>query len=98
MIPGPIFADGMPVRVRASWPEAHGPVHIRTPHYLRGVAGRVVRCLGAFPNPEDLAFGRPAAVIPLYHVAFDPVAVWPEGARQDELLVEIFEHWLEVSP
>ena len=37
-----------------------GPVHIRTPHYVRGVMGEVVRHLGDFPNPEDLAFARPA--------------------------------------
>ena len=89
------FAPGAPVRVRDAWPERNGPVHIRTPHYLRGVPGRVVRCLGAFPNPEDLAFRRPAATVPLYHVAFDPADVWPEAAGPDDLLVEIFEHWLE---
>ena len=89
------FAPGAPVRVRDAWPERNGPVHIRTPHYLRGVPGRVVRRLGAFPNPEDLAFGRPAATVPLYHVAFDPADVWPEAAGPDDLLVEIFEHWLE---
>ena len=77
------------------WPEAQGPVHIRTPHYLRGVEGRVVRSLGCYGNPEDLAFARPAATIRLYHVAFDPAAVWPDAAGTDELLVEIYEHWLE---
>ena len=89
------FVPGAPVRVRDAWPERHGPVHIRTPHYLRGVPGRVVRRLGAFPNPEDLAFGRPAATVPLYHVAFAPADVWPGAAGTDDLLVEVFEHWLE---
>ena len=83
------FAPGAAVRVRDNWPELHGPVHIRTPHYLRGVAGRVVRQLGVFPNPEELAFGREAPVIPLYQVAFDPAAIWPD---------EVFEHWLEPAP
>ena len=36
-----------------------------------GTTGRVVRHLGDFRNPEDLAFARPAATLPLYHVAFD---------------------------
>ena len=49
------------VRVKDDWPETRGPVHIRTPHYVRGMQGTVVRQLGAFPNPEDLAFARPAA-------------------------------------
>ncbi len=57
------------------------PVHIRTPHYLRGRQGQVVRHLGDFPNPEDLAFARPAARLPLYHVAFTPDGIWPGGGR-----------------
>ena len=89
------FTPGTAVRVRDDWPETRGPVHIRTPHYLRGMRGRVLRRLGAFPNPEDLAFARPAPPHALYHVAFDQPAVWREGRAGDELLVEIFEHWLE---
>jgi nitrile hydratase len=91
-----MFADGAAVRVRDDWPEARGPAHIRTPHYLRGHQGRVLRCLGRFRNPEDLAFARPAAERALYHVAFAPRAIWPD-AGADELVVEIFEHWLEAA-
>jgi hypothetical protein len=91
----PAFAPGAHVRVKYDWPETRGPVHIRTPHYLRGMQGIVTRQLGAFPNPEDLAFARPAERRPLYHVVFDQTAVWQEGLAGDELLVEIFEHWLE---
>ena len=90
-----MFAPGTAVRVRDDWPETRGRVHIRTPHYLRGVQGTVVRRFGAFPNPEDLAFGRPAANRMLYHVAFAQPAVWQEGRDGDELLVELYEHWLE---
>ena len=90
------LAAGTPIRVRDAWPEAHPPVHIRTPHYLRGRSGTVVRHLGDFANPEDLAFARPAARLPLYHVAFDPRAIWPD-AKADELLVELFGPWLEPS-
>jgi nitrile hydratase subunit beta len=89
------FAPGAAVRVKDDWPESRGPAHIRTPHYLRGLRGRVVRRLGAFANPEDLAFARPAERRSLYHVAFDQPSVWQEGRPGDELLVEIFEHWLE---
>ncbi len=89
------FAPGAAVRVKNDWPETRGPCHIRTPHYLRGRAGTVQRALGAFPNPEDLAFARPAPVRALYHVRFDQPAVWQQGKPGDELLVEIFEHWLE---
>jgi nitrile hydratase len=91
------FSPGAAVRVRDDWPEARGPVHIRTPHYLRGKPGTVVRLLGAYPNPEDLAFARPAAPTPLYHVAFPQDALWPDGRAGDTLLVEIYEHWLEAA-
>lgn len=114
-----MFAPGETVRVKDEWPEAAGPVHIRTPHYVRGVQGKVVRLLGEFPNPEDLAFARPAERRPLYHVLFRKGAIWPPvkagdalaaepqgkvpvepdgksaAEPDDELLIEIFGHWLE---
>jgi nitrile hydratase len=89
------LAPGTRVRVRDDWPETRGPCHIRTPHYLRGETGTVLRHLGDFPNPEDLAFARPAANRTLYHVAFAQPDVWQEGRDGDELLVELYEHWLE---
>ena len=89
------FAPGSRVRVRNDWPETRGPVHIRTPHYVRGVVGEVVRFLGDYPNPEDLAFARPAERRGLYHVRFRRGALWPEGRAEDDVLIEIFEHWLE---
>jgi hypothetical protein len=88
------LAPGAEIRVKDDWPEARGPVHIRTPHYLRGHDGVVVRHLGDFPNPEDLAFARPAARLPLYHVSFDSRALWPDAAA-GEVLVELYEPWLE---
>ena len=90
-----MFAAGDIVRVKDQWPEQTGPVHIRTPHYVRGVTGEIVRLLGEFPNPEDLAFARPAERRPLYHVRFRKGAIWPEAKPDDELQIEIFEHWLE---
>lgn len=90
-----MFAPGTQVRVRDDWPETRGPCHLRTPHYLRGRDGRVVRTLGRFPNPEDLAFARPAALRNLYHVEFEQPPIWDEGTKGDTVLIEIFEHWLE---
>lgn len=89
------FTPGDRVRVKDDWPETRGRCHIRTPHYLRGRSGRIERVLGSFPNPEDLAFARPAPSRPLYHVLFDQPPIWSEGEAGDSLLVEIFEHWLE---
>jgi Nitrile hydratase beta subunit, C-terminal len=91
----PEFATGARVRVRDDWPETRGPVHIRTPHYVRGMYGTIVQRFGKFANPEELAFARPAELRTLYHVAFDQPVVWREGHGGDELFVEIFEHWLE---
>ena len=48
---------------------------------------------------ENIAFARPAEDRPLYHVAFNLSGVWHEGRDDapghDELLVELYEHWLE---
>lgn len=90
-----MFTVGETVRVKNDWPEAAGPVHIRTPHYVRGVEGEVICRLGSFPNPEDLAFRRPAAQQDLYHVRFKQSAIWPNSKPDDEVLIEIFGHWLE---
>ena len=92
-----ILAAGTRVRVRDDWPETRGPCHIRTPHYFRGRSGVVARHLGNFPNPEDLAFGRPAATLPLYHVRFDLTGIWPEPRAGDEVVAELFGPWLEVT-
>jgi nitrile hydratase len=91
------FAPGARVRVKNDWPETRGPCHIRTPWYVRGETGTVVRHLGDFGNPEDLAFNRPAARLPLYHVRFEPPALWREGSAGDDILVEIFGSWLEAA-
>ena len=90
-----MFSVGETVRVKDEWPELAGPAHIRTPHYVRGVTGEVVRLLGEFPNPEDLAFRRPARLKPLYHVRFQKGAIWPDAKPDDALLIEIYGHWLE---
>ena len=90
------LVPGSQVRVRDDWPEARGPCHIRTPHYLRGRTGTVVRHLGAFRNPEDLAFARPAATLALYHVAFEPRSIWPDTGAS-EIVVELYESWLEAA-
>jgi nitrile hydratase len=92
-----MLARGTRVRVCDDWPETGGPCHIRTPHYVRGEFGTIERHLGDFANPEDLAFGRPAAVKALYHVRFDLPMHWPEGRKGDAVVVEIFEHWLEAA-
>ena len=88
------FRPGERVQVRA----AHPPGHVRTPHYVRGRAGIVERLCGAFPNPEERAYGRvglPAQ--PLYRVRFRQRDLWRDygGGGDDTVDVEIYQHWLE---
>jgi nitrile hydratase len=90
-----LIAAGSRVRVRADWPERAGSCHIRTPHYLRGREGEVLRHLGRFPDPEQLAFRRPAPARDLYHVRFPQAALWPDGAGDTTVTVELYDHWLE---
>ncbi len=96
------FSPGDAVKVRDDWPEASGRrVHIRTPHFVRGRDGIVECLLGVYPNPEDLAFGRPGLPArPLYQVRFSQRALFPAGSgrESDTLTADIFEHWLEAPP
>lgn len=82
------------MRVRHAYP----PGHVRTPWYIRGHTGVIERLCGAYPNPEELAYGRsglPAQ--PLYRVRFLQREVWPgyQGEVQDTLDIELYQHWLE---
>jgi nitrile hydratase len=81
------------VRVKALNP----PGHVRAPWYLRGKEGVIERPLGAFANPEQLAYGLPAGDKPLYRVRFTMAEVWGERAEtpDDTLDAELYGHWLE---
>lgn len=81
------------VRVRMMMP----PGHVRAPSYLRGKTGVIERRLGAFGNPEQLAYGLKAAPQPLYRVRFTMSELWGDSAEHpdDTLDAEIYGHWLE---
>jgi len=90
------FNVGERVRVK----QADPPGHRRTPAYVRGKEGAIERVCGAFPNPEELAYGfdgEPKRM--LYRVRFHQHHVWPgyEGAPHDVIELEIYEHWLEAA-
>ena len=92
--PGHRFKVGDRVVIKRSFP----PGHRRTPYYIRGKEGVIERICGAFPNPEELAYGfdgNPGKV--LYRVRFAQQHVWPDysGPVRDVIEMEIFEHWLE---
>ena len=77
------FKAGDRVRVRVGAP----PGHFRTPTYIQGKVGAVERLHGGDGLPKR----------PLYLVRFAQPHVWPKypGPPRDQLLMDIFEHWLE---
>ena len=82
------------MRVRSGTP----PRHMRTPAFIQDKIGEVEELLGAFKNPETLAYGDSGLPEqPLYRVMFNQVDVWSSyrGAPRDRLCVDIYEHWLE---
>ncbi|SLN50799.1 Nitrile hydratase subunit beta [Roseovarius litorisediminis] len=81
------------VRVKSMMP----PGHVRAPAYLRGKTGYIERPLGAFGNPEQLAYGLKADKKPLYRVRFTMAEIWGDDAENpsDTLDAEIYDHWLE---
>ena len=88
----PHFSVGDQVRVRIAFP----PGHVRTPFYCRGKTGVIERLCGAFANPEELAYNRDGLPPqPLYRVRFTSRELWGEGASQDVIEIEIYQHWLE---
>ncbi len=72
--------------------------HVRTPFYVRRKVGTIVQVCGVFLNPEDLSIGKTSGpAVRLYRVAFDQSTLWSayEGAPNDRLCIEIYDHWLE---
>jgi hypothetical protein len=88
------FGPGDRVRVRVEGQTGH----VRTPRYIRGKTGWIERFLGAFKNPESLAYGGSGLPErPLYKVGFRQTDLWDgyAGRTQDALYVDLYEHWLE---
>jgi len=93
-VAGARFAPGDAVRV---W-DAEKEGHVRTPDYTKGKPGRIAEVLGAFPNPEVLAYGGDGLPeMPLYKVGFRQADLWEGygGPPEDTLFIDIYEHWLE---
>ena len=89
----PKFKAGDTVRVRQAYPIGH----CRTPTYFRDATGIIERHCGAFPNPEELAYGRDGLPkVHLYRVSASLAQLWPdyEGSASDTIEVEIYESWL----
>lgn len=89
------FQIGDHVVVRTDTPAGH----VRTPGYLKGKRGVILRDMGAWRNPEKLAYGKPGWPKETnYWVQFTMTDIWAgEGAYApgDTIVAEIYEHWLE---
>lgn len=71
--------------------------HYRTPNYIKGKRGVIVRSCGRHGDPEQIAYGvRPAQMRNLYRVRFAQSAVWDgyRGSALDTIDVEVYDHWL----
>lgn len=91
--PAPRFRPGEPVRVD----DRLALGHCRTPWYLRGKTGVIASVQGRFHDPEKLAYHKPG--LPrqvLYKVRFRQCDLWKtyQGAEQDQLEADLYEHWL----
>lgn len=71
--------------------------HVRAPAYLRGRIGTIERSLGAFPDPERLAYGQTAPPRALYRVRFTMAELWGNAAEApgDTVDAELYDTWLE---
>jgi hypothetical protein len=88
------FRVGDRVRIARRTPVGH----YRTPVYVRGKIGRIERVLDLFLNPEEEGYGKNAGdKVRLYRVRLRQRDLWPAyaGGAEDELQIEIYEHWLE---
>jgi len=81
------------VRIKSNMP----PGHVRAPAYLRGKSGVIERPLGAFGNPELLAYGLDGPKKDLFRVRFTMAEIWGDDAEcpDDTLDAEVYAHWLE---
>jgi nitrile hydratase subunit beta len=89
----PAFAPGDRVRII----DLGKPGHVRTPRYVREKTGAIESYCGRFENPEERGYGRVGlGRVPLYRVQFNQRDLWPDydGSERDQLILEIYEHWL----
>jgi len=87
------YAVGDRVRIADRTP----PVHHRVPAYAKGRCGVIERVCGVHGRPERYIRGDGEPLTRLYRVRILQRELWDDyqGAADDVLDIEIFEHWLE---
>lgn len=89
--PAARFAVGDTVVVRNLSPAGH----TRAPRYVRGKQGVILRVAPRFPHPDSAAHGVRDRLEHTYHVAFSARDLWGEGADGDEVVVDLWDSYLE---
>lgn len=89
---GPRFAIGDSVTVRHS--EAAG--HTRVPRYAQGVTGMVTALLGCHSYPDSNAAGVHEGK-QLYTVAFQGQDLWGNASSRSEVLIDLWEPYLQAT-
>lgn len=84
------FAVGQKVRVKIMNPMTH----TRSPRYVRGHAGEVVKIHGAHVFPDSSALGRGENPQWLYTVRFTAKELWGH-ANNDTVMLDLWEPYLE---
>ena len=88
----PRFASGDQVRVKRS----HSSGHTRIPGYVQGARGTIREHYGSHVYPDANARGERRGEA-LYSVAFLGTELWGEGAEVAEVLVDLWEPYLEAA-
>ena len=86
----PLFAIGQKVRVKIMNPMGH----TRSPRYVRGHTGEVVKIHGAHVFPDSNALGRGENPQWLYTVRFTAKELW-NHANDDTVMLDLWEPYLE---
>jgi nitrile hydratase len=90
----PAYAVGDSVRGRV----LEGARHARIPVYAQGKRGTVL-CVGpAFPDPDTNRTGQGERPEYVYSVAFAGRELWPDGDESSEIVVDLWESYLEPVP
>lgn len=87
-----LFRVGDNVLVKVS--ETAG--HTRAPGYAQGVIGTIESQLGCYNFPDSSAQGIHEGKF-LYRVTFSGVDLWSHSSAQDEVLIDLWEPYLEAA-
>ena len=70
--------------------------HTRSPRYAQGVVGTIAAQLGCYNFPDSSAQGIHEGKF-LYRVTFSGVDLWSHSSAQDEVLIDLWEPYLEAA-